>query len=425
MRRTLGPLTLVLAVIVVLPTAPGDAAPPTCQGQRATVVGAPAGEDRIEGTAGRDVVVTAGAGSVDTRGGADLVCVTNPRGRTDLAFVRTGDGPDRVVAVGSSRRSLDVTLGPGSDRFSGGPGDETVATGAGEDTTSQPDTTRDVVDTRGGDDTVMAQGRDGVQDVIRLGAGDDQADLRPLGMTGPGFVDGGPGTDSLGALADAPGALVIDVPEGRGTRDGQPWLRFAGTETFSVYGAESLRFVGGPGPQTLVSDGRAEAAMGAGDDVVDVLMTEPGTLHRLAGGAGTDLVKLYAYEGLTVNLQSGTAVTARTSYELAGMEAVTAAVPSASLVMRGSSRDERLRGYGCRSTRIIGLRGDDRLTVWRHYCPGTATEPSARVVGGPGDDVLQGGRRDDVLLGGPGLDRADGRAGRDICQAERRVRCER
>jgi hypothetical protein len=38
---------------------------------------------------------------------------------------------------------------------------------------------------------------------------------------------------------------------------------------------------------------------------------------------------------------------------------------------------------------------------------------------------MRGNVGDDTLLGGPGNDRADGRRGNDLCEAEHREHCER
>src|SRR3954469_16626592 len=71
--RHLPVLAAVLAVpFVAVP--PADAATPTCDGHRATIVGTP-GDDLIIGTAHADVIVAlTGSDHVDGRGGNDRIC---------------------------------------------------------------------------------------------------------------------------------------------------------------------------------------------------------------------------------------------------------------------------------------------------------------------------------------------------------------
>ena len=91
--RTLTLLALTVACLTVPPSA--AAAAPTCQGERATLVGKP--DSVIEGTPHRDVVVTNGASYTRTYGGADLVCVTRGGIYNEAALVEGLQSGDIVV----------------------------------------------------------------------------------------------------------------------------------------------------------------------------------------------------------------------------------------------------------------------------------------------------------------------------------------
>jgi hypothetical protein len=132
-RRTSGSVLLVLLVLAagaVVPVvgAAGSAvaAPPTCQGQPATIV---AGPDEVDvvGTDGPDVIVTVGSGSIqiDAGGGDDLICT-----RVGEAGYVRGESGDDVVFVGAAVRDhqqdflVMVVDGEGDDEYHGVPGTE-------------------------------------------------------------------------------------------------------------------------------------------------------------------------------------------------------------------------------------------------------------------------------------------------------------
>jgi Ca2+-binding RTX toxin-like protein len=85
---------------------------------------------------------------------------------------------------------------------------------------------------------------------------------------------------------------------------------------------------------------------------------------------------------------------------------------------------DSLVGVGCRIT-LRGGKGDDRLEARSDDRGGTCEARGARLLGLKGDDKLFGSALGDVLLGGPGRDTAQGRGGKDRCDAERTKGCER
>jgi CSLREA domain-containing protein len=99
------------------------AAPVTCKGKAATIVGT-SGNDVLVGTAARDIVAAlAGNDKVKTKGGKDLVCAGKGRdrvrggGKNDTLLGQGGN--DRLKGQGGNDR---LRGGKGRDRCNGGPG---------------------------------------------------------------------------------------------------------------------------------------------------------------------------------------------------------------------------------------------------------------------------------------------------------------
>ncbi|WP_232680777.1 hypothetical protein [Nocardioides sp. R-C-SC26] len=229
-------------------------AAPTCQGERATLVGSPA-QRTVKGTRGDDVVITNGSTRVITLSGDDLICVVGNDAVKTL--VRAGRGDDSVVVTGSGAGTYH--LNQGADRFTGGSGPELVVTDA--DVTDE----RDVVATGGGADVV----RTGVwqapsNDRIALGPGNDVLELvMPRQGEGAQPFRGGPGQDRIvmgAARYQAPGAWTVDNRAGTAQVDGDAALSWADFESLD---ARPQR-----GPATFSGTGRAETFwVRAGDTV--------------------------------------------------------------------------------------------------------------------------------------------------------------
>ena len=108
------PRVRLAAILVALMAVPSfgtaaSAAPPTCDGKVATIVGTN-GNNTITGTRRADVIVAKGGKDrIDARGGRDRIC--------------GGTGDDRILG------------GRGNDRVFGGSGDDSMKGGAGDDDT--------------------------------------------------------------------------------------------------------------------------------------------------------------------------------------------------------------------------------------------------------------------------------------------------
>lgn len=135
-----------------------------CAGKRATIVGDD-GDNKIKGTAGKDIIVTLG-GSDDVRaqGGKDVVClgkgVDTANGGSGGDIIRGGSGKDTILG------------GDGHDTIVGNDGSDDISGNAGNDDLSG-NAGADVV--RGGDGDDTLSGGPGSPDVCRGGAGTDQA----------------------------------------------------------------------------------------------------------------------------------------------------------------------------------------------------------------------------------------------------------
>jgi Ca2+-binding RTX toxin-like protein len=246
--RKLALVTAATCAATALAPAQVVAAPPsTCDGADVTIVAGPG--QTVEGTDGDDVIVVAGARSVDARAGDDRVCVTRLVTANRRATVNTGIGDDRVLVEADNRNAtLSVLLGGGDDLFRGGPADEHVS----------------------GSSVVRAS----------LGAGDDSlhvTERRYLPADAAAQAapyDGGPGQDRI-AAGVAQDDLTLDeritgdlrrgtvVAESAGDRD---VVRFGGFEDLLAW-AEEVTLRGSARANTLMAYGCAVSMIGrAGAD---------------------------------------------------------------------------------------------------------------------------------------------------------------
>ena len=404
-RGVLAALFLALASLVP-GSGPVGAAPPSCAGRTATIVGT-AGDDTLRGTGRADVIVaSAGDDEVDGAGGADLVCGGAGADRLD-----GGPGDDRLLG---QRDRLD--RGPAGttltgDVLDGGPGDDVLDGGydaARADTRVRPDgyswasaAGGVVVDASGRAGRATGAGTDRL--VVPDGGiglvGSPYAD-RLTGSAGPDRIDGDAGDDAIVAGGGSDRVL----PDGLDGADGDD------------------RVTTGPGADLVSSlAGRDAVATGTGGDYVEAFSSLPTRvdtgpdgdrlLHHLVpgrgaasdGGPGDDLVS-FAGQPLakqatevTVDLREGVthAAGVRAVGTVAGFEGVRL-LGDLAWVFRGSD-------------------GPD--LVW-------AVEGGPlRAAAGGGNDRLTGSPRGDVLDGGAGTDTGDGRGGQDTCRRVERGAC--
>ena len=367
MDRSLGRARdgLVLGVVLALTTFawPAAAAPRSCRGHTATIVGSP-NSDRLRGTPGRDVIVALGGNDeIHAGGGGDIVC--GGRGN-DLVF--GGAGRDRLYG-GSGKDSL---LGhTGRDRLFGESGDDTLvgwlnsdrlAGGAGTDgahfgTFGITQSRRIVADLAKG--TARGEGKD-----VLVGIENLTTNQFECGCAGVTFL----GDDGPNVLRDFGSNYATDIFKGRGGDD---------------------MLVANTGPDRLYGQ--------AGDDRMIIGLhndDETDGEDEFRGGRGTDTADYsdpYMPPGaVTVDLAAETATGPQIETDLlAGIENVI-----------GTPGDDVLSG-DAGPNRLRGGEGADELS------------------GNGGDDHLNGGAGENTNNGGDGTDECinpDSSAGAVDCE---------
>ena len=281
----------VMSALVLVPSAPGQAVSPSCQGHPATLVGKPG--STVGGTVGVDVVVTNGASRVDTLDGDDVICVTGATRDGKRVTMDTGPGNDRVRVRG--RNAVKVFLGDGDDSFVGGRENDVVFAGYPDSYDYAPvDSGTDTIRTGGGEDLVRSNG---AADVLSLGKGADTV----FWTVTTGSADGGRGRNRIILLVNHPASepaasWELDNVKGELTRDGVAALSWTGFTEFTI------PFLSRTGEPLLVRGSAADELFdlsqatsplagavtiraGRGDDT----MRGTGQADTLVGGPGRDV----------------------------------------------------------------------------------------------------------------------------------------
>lgn len=419
-------VTALAAVSLALPAAPATATP-TCDGKTATIVGSPS-TVVLRGTERADVIVSNGAGNIQSLGGSDRVCLTGTTPDKSIYLV-TGYGHDRVFMRSPVAQSVDADLGPGDDLYIGGPGRDRVESGTAA--------TRDRIATGAGADHVtVGRSNAATADVVRLG--DHSDDLVVLGRPAHGAVfEGGSGRDLLrvdrtGSFPD--GRLNLDNTDEVARVNGQVVLWWDSFQDFAVFSHEAgVYFSGSHRPEGIYSYFLDGAAMGGGDDSMVGGVSLP--TYRLRGGADRDRIVAggYPWVSITGDVEAGRIDAeerdTRPGYSRSGAEVIFTDVEDLTLTgetvrVLGDNGPNRLDGYGC-EVDVIGYSGNDILsTTWEEDVTDGCTGENVTISGGSGNDRMTGGRGPDQLFGGYGTDIANGRAGTDRCRAEQESNCE-
>ena len=244
-------IVLVGGLLTAWVATPALAAPQTCFGHQATIIGTK-GDDRIVGTATRDVIVgRAGADTVRSLDGNDLVCGGGGEDRLIL-------GPGADKGKGQGRDDLIKGLG-GRDLILGGRGDDFEGGLYGGRNRDR------LVGGRGDDYLEGGSGKD----VNRAGTGFD------LMIDGPHAFDdeyfGGRGFDNVRWIGRSP--VVVDLRTGQATGHGGDTL------------ASIEHIDGGEGSDTLIGNSASNDIDGFGGN--DHIEGRAGD-DFLNGGSGTD-----------------------------------------------------------------------------------------------------------------------------------------
>jgi Ca2+-binding RTX toxin-like protein len=219
---------------------------------------------------------------------------------------------------------------------------------------------------------------------VDAGGGDDLlcvwGDVPPSPDGGGATIEGGPGRDSLAARTGR-GADLLDV------RD------LESLEIWMGGGFDELRLSGIRGTGTLDA------------------------------GAGRGVIKMLEFDRVLLDMEDEVLRLDRGAGDYRVLRFYRAFASGDRVSLTGERHRNGLRARACRAT-LRGGGADDVLEAVADRQRGCRA-PGARLLGQRGDDRLTGTSLDDVLLGGPGRDRARGKQGVDRCEAEVRVGCER
>ena len=328
-----------LFAALLAPMGAATAAGETCQGQAATIVGAPGA--RITGTEGPDVIVTNGAMRVDALGGDDVVCATG------TAF-------------------LDVVLGAGADTFVDSNGGRPWIHAGTEDRT---DTEADVI--RAASAVVISgtAGRPNA-DIIDL----DFGEVSWSGIqTAPGALS--VGTGGILGVDSANGDVFMDA---RGTVTGTDtaltWTGEFDRLVFST-SAEQGRFTfrGTSGTEHVKVDAPTtydrDIALGGGKDSYES-NTLGGTSTRIKGDGGRNqlLLELGSHDRVRADLSrsrvTATKAGVTDAIRVRGFDDLVVAARRADVI--GTNRANRIGVIACRAT-ISGKKGRDDLYADSRY----------------------------------------------------------
>jgi Ca2+-binding RTX toxin-like protein len=291
---------------------------------------------------------------------------------------------------------------------------------------------RDVVHLGSGDDDVdLKRSSVAGRDTISLGRGDDSARL--VGSETRALLKGAGGRDELFLLgAQEPLAWHIDTRAGTATAGGVVRARWSHFEVFDMTYLQTvrIRFTGTDASERLLlHETTMDVTLGGGDDE---LKLEANVSGRARGGAGQDLIGIQGGGDLTADLDTGAVAfngpDGDGGFNAWGFDNLRASFfGTAHLV--GDQHANRIQAYRVCHTTMDGAGGDDSMLMRdaARGCDGSDGEqPSGGVAmnGGPGDDTMVGAQGTDQLRGDGGNDDADGREGIDTCVAETEANCE-
>jgi Ca2+-binding RTX toxin-like protein len=419
-------------------------AAPFCGGQQATIA---SNEAAIHGTKGHDVIVGGrGPNIISGAGGNDVICagfgrdiVHGDRGNDTIDGKRGNDsvhggrgsdelagGNDRDRVFGESGNDS-LHGGPGNrDEADGGPGDDAIKGGAGAFDTLMGGVGRDSVDGGAGHHDIASYRGAGGPIAVNLGAG----------------IVAGAEEERLTGIEDAVGGSSEDVLLGsdmtRNRLDGGP-----GDDR--LLARQSDQAFGGPGSDQCLGSFAVEDSCGpaggrrrgtkielyesivgssslaiAGDDAVDdVTIIRGDRGYVVHGGSGNPVLRGGPRSGGCGRDAGSIACAGPVNsilISLGGgddMLTVRGSVPAAvSVTAEGGPGHDWLRGGRGGDTlyagddrdpdTIVGGGGDDVLFGVNILHP-RHSSGAARMVGGPGNDLLVGGQPcDDLFHGGLG-----------------------
>lgn len=339
------------------------------------------GEDRLDAGSGDDMVFGGEGRDVLLIGiGDDLL---EGEGGDDIFLVDQNAGGADTLRGGDGRDEIDLTKGPDAVTIEGGAGKDNIRGSQSADVIdggSENDTIRGL----DGNDTI--QGGEGNDDLIG-GAGNDSID----GGDGGDFVLGenGPGVQIFGSA----GRNTLNGNGGNDTLDGgaSSDTLNGGADNDALFGNSGSDLLnGGDGNDALSGDRRNDGSLaGSGRDTLDggnnndTLNADRGT-DQLIGGDGNDqiLATFNDRSPIILDIDAG-----------AGNDFVDVRQADEATILGGEGNDT-VEG-GSRSITVFGDAGNDSLV---------GSSAADRLEGGAGEDVLRVNSAD-TALGGAGADR--------------------
>ncbi|MGH1330704.1 MAG: Hint domain-containing protein [Paracoccaceae bacterium] len=351
------------------------------------------GDDSVIGGLGNDTIFY-GAGDDTVLGGDGADSIDDAPGTTassDQNYIDGGAGNDTIFGAGGDDSILG---GADDDLISGEAGNDTIEAGTGDDT----------VFGGAGNDTIIGEAGN---DSIEGGAGDDSVDGDDgndtlIGNAGDDSLWGGDGDDSIDGGADND---MLGGDAGNDTVDGGAgddalygWtgddLLTGGTGNDYIEGGAGLdTFIGGEGADTMIG--------GTGMDYVDYSASGAGvnvdfTNGTASGGdAAGDVIT--TTDGIIGSDFDDTLIGYDTENLTVGPDFFTN-------VLIGGDGNDSIDGRGG-SDSLYGDAGDDTIFG------GTGND---YIEGGTGADYIAAGADDDNVLGGDGNDTIFGEDGTDV-----------
>jgi len=302
-----------------------------------------------------------------------------------------------------------------NDIINGGAGDDTISGGVGSDIL------------RGGDGNDTVFGGDG-DDNLNGGAGDDTLNGGAgndffVGITGTDVISGGDGNDTNSFQGVPAGVTATLAADGSGTATyGSVSETFTGIENLTgssnddvltVQGTVDSVIRGLEGNDLLIGgDGNDTLFGNEGDDVLrgtfgsDVIEGGEGD-DSLNGGAGDDTLLGQGGNDFFVGIGGRDFIDGGVGFDTNSFQGIASGVTA-----RINDDGTGSAIYGSVSEffdgieRLVGSEADDVLIA--------TGSRSTRLLGLDGDDLLVGGFGDDFLIGGDGNDTLNARAGNDL-----------
>ncbi|MDO8213229.1 hypothetical protein [Conexibacter sp. CPCC 206217] len=251
----------------------------------------------------------------------------------------------------------------------------------------------------------------GLDLALTLSAADGDDEVRAIGFRRP-VLFGGDGADTLAAIGDG---SQLDGGSGDDT--------LLGSAGFDIVdgGPGADRIDGGAGDDQLSGDGVSGVSVPTAPPAAPAMTSASGSApaaplssDRIEGGPGRDTVEYDRSAGVTVDLRAGSGGAPGEGDVLSGIESASGG--GGSDVLIGDDGPNGLSGGSGGDDVIDGRGGDDTLS---------GSGPSARVVGGDGDDQIYGdagevdaGRGDDRIADATG--RVQCGDGRDVVETPQR-----